>query len=57
LLKEAKRRHIPIRIGVNAGFIGKRHTRKRYGGHPTPAGMVESGLQHIAILFVEKTRI
>ena len=45
----AKKRHIPIRIGVNAGSLDKDILAK-YGGHPTPAGMVESALQHIAIL-------
>ncbi|MBC8015723.1 MAG: flavodoxin-dependent (E)-4-hydroxy-3-methylbut-2-enyl-diphosphate synthase [Sporomusaceae bacterium] len=49
IVKEAKRRHIPIRIGVNAGSLEKSILQK-YGGHPTPAGMVESALQHIAIL-------
>jgi len=44
----AKKRHIPIRIGVNAGSLEKGILEK-YGGHPTPAGMVESALQHIAI--------
>lgn len=49
IVKEAKKRHIPIRIGVNAGSLEKSILAK-YGGHPTPAGMVESALQHIAIL-------
>ena len=49
IVKEAKKRHIPIRIGVNAGSLEKSILEK-YGGHPTPAGMVESALQHIAIL-------
>ena len=45
----AKKRHIPIRIGVNAGSLEK-GIQEKYGGHPTQAGMVESALQHIAIL-------
>ncbi|SFL72781.1 flavodoxin-dependent (E)-4-hydroxy-3-methylbut-2-enyl-diphosphate synthase [Pelosinus propionicus] len=49
IVKEAKKRSIPIRIGVNAGSLEKSILEK-YGGHPTPAGMVESALQHIAIL-------
>lgn len=49
IVKEAKKRSIPIRIGVNAGSLEKSILDK-YGGHPTPAGMVESALQHIAIL-------
>jgi len=49
IVKEAKKRQIPIRIGVNAGSLEKGILEK-YGGHPTPAGMVESALQHIAIL-------
>ncbi len=49
IVKEAKRRGIPIRIGVNAGSLEKSILEK-YGGHPTPAGMVESAMQHIAIL-------
>jgi len=49
IVTEAKKRHIPIRIGVNAGSLDKVILEK-YGGHATPAGMVESALQHIAIL-------
>jgi (E)-4-hydroxy-3-methylbut-2-enyl-diphosphate synthase len=49
IVKEAKKRSIPIRIGVNAGSLEK-NILEKYGGHPTPAGMVESALQHIAIL-------
>ncbi len=49
IVKEAKKLHIPIRIGVNAGSLEK-NILEKYGGHPTPAGMVESALQHIAIL-------
>jgi len=49
IVAAAKKRHIPIRIGVNAGSLEK-GIQEKYGGHPTPAGMVESALQHIAIL-------
>lgn len=49
IVKEAKRRLIPIRIGVNAGSLEKGILEK-HGGHPTPAAMVESALGHITIL-------
>ncbi len=49
IVTEAKRRLIPIRIGVNAGSLEKGILEK-HGGHPTPAAMVESALGHIAIL-------
>ena len=49
VVKEAKKRRIPIRIGVNAGSLSKAILAK-YGGRPTPEGMVESALSHIAIL-------
>lgn len=49
IVTEAKKLHIPIRIGVNAGSLEKGILEK-HGGHPTPEAMVESALQHIAIL-------
>jgi len=49
IVTEAKKRQIPIRIGVNAGSLEKSILEK-HGGHPTPAAMVESALQHIGIL-------
>lgn len=49
IVTEAKKRQIPIRIGVNAGSLEKGILEK-HGGHPTPEAMVESALQHIAIL-------
>lgn len=49
VVKEAKKRQIPIRIGVNAGSLSKAILAK-YGGHPTAEGMVESALSHINIL-------
>lgn len=48
VVKEAKRRHIPIRIGVNAGSLDKVLLEKY--GRPTPEAMVESAMQHIEIL-------
>jgi (E)-4-hydroxy-3-methylbut-2-enyl-diphosphate synthase len=49
VVKEAKKKRIPIRIGVNAGSLEKSVLAK-YGGHPVPEAMVESALQHVAIL-------
>ncbi|MDH3976102.1 MAG: flavodoxin-dependent (E)-4-hydroxy-3-methylbut-2-enyl-diphosphate synthase [Deltaproteobacteria bacterium] len=40
--------NIPIRIGVNAGSLEKEILEKY--GYPTAAGMVESAMNHIAIL-------
>lgn len=48
VVDEAKRRGIPIRIGVNAGSIEK-HLIMKYG-HPTPEAMVESAMFHIKLL-------
>ncbi len=48
VVKAAKAAHIPIRIGVNAGSLDKRLLAK-YGA-ATPEAMVESALEHIAIL-------
>lgn len=44
----AKAKGVPIRIGVNAGSLEKDLLQK-YGG-PTPEGLVESALRHIALL-------
>lgn len=49
VVREAKKRRIPIRIGVNAGSLSPEVLAK-YGGHPTPEAMVESALSHVAIL-------
>lgn len=46
---EAKKRSVPIRIGVNAGSLEK-DLLEAHGGHPTATGMVESALRHIALL-------
>ena len=43
-----KARHIPIRIGVNAGSLEKRLIEKY--GHPCPEAMIESAQSHIAML-------
>lgn len=43
-----RERHIPIRIGVNAGSLEK-HILKKYGS-PTPEALCESALYHIALL-------
>lgn len=48
VVKVAKERKIPIRIGVNAGSLEK-HLLEKYG-KPTPEAMVESALGHINIL-------
>lgn len=49
VVKAAQKKRIPIRIGVNAGSLDKSLLAK-HGGHPTPEAMVESALQHVAIL-------
>ena len=43
----AKERNIPIRIGVNAGSLSS-HIINKFGN--TPLGMVESAMEHVAIL-------
>ncbi|WP_213422950.1 flavodoxin-dependent (E)-4-hydroxy-3-methylbut-2-enyl-diphosphate synthase [Bhargavaea massiliensis] len=48
VVKAAKSKGIPIRIGVNAGSL-ERHILQKYG-YPTADGMVESALHHIKIL-------
>ncbi|WP_425060895.1 4-hydroxy-3-methylbut-2-en-1-yl diphosphate synthase (flavodoxin) [Sporomusa carbonis] len=49
VVREAKKRQIPIRIGVNAGSLSKEMLAK-HGGRPTAEAMVESALSHISIL-------
>lgn len=44
----ARERHIPIRIGVNAGSLEKDLLRKHAGA--TAEAMVESALRHVALL-------
>lgn len=48
VVKAAKERNIPIRIGVNSGSV-ERELLEKYGG-PTPAAIVESAERHIKIL-------
>ncbi|MEB1807613.1 MAG: flavodoxin-dependent (E)-4-hydroxy-3-methylbut-2-enyl-diphosphate synthase [Bacillaceae bacterium] len=48
VVKAAKAKGIPIRIGVNAGSLEKKILDKY--GYPTADGMVESALHHIGIL-------
>ncbi|GMT42527.1 MAG: 4-hydroxy-3-methylbut-2-en-1-yl diphosphate synthase (flavodoxin) [bacterium] len=48
VVKAAADKGVPIRIGVNAGSISKEKLKK-YGG-PTVDAMVESALEHVAIL-------
>jgi len=45
----AKKKKIPIRIGINAGSLEKDILAK-YKGKVTAAGMVESAMRHIRIL-------
>lgn len=47
VVKEAKRRNVPIRIGVNAGSLEK---DLAVGGAVTPEAMVQSAVRHIAML-------
>ncbi len=49
VVKAAKEKKIPIRIGVNAGSLDGA-ILERHGGHVTPEALVESALQHVAIL-------
>jgi len=46
--RNAFERHIPIRIGVNAGSLEKDLLKKH--GHPTPPALAESALRHISLL-------
>jgi (E)-4-hydroxy-3-methylbut-2-enyl-diphosphate synthase len=48
VVKAAKERGIPIRIGVNSGSVEKK-LLKKYGG-PTPEAMVASALGHVRLL-------
>ncbi len=49
VVKAARKRRVPIRIGVNAGSLDK-DMLARHGGHATPAALVESALGHVRIL-------
>ena len=48
VVKAAKEKEIPIRIGVNAGSLDKRILSKY--GRVTPEAMVESAMEHVHIL-------
>ena len=48
VVEAAKKRNIPIRIGVNAGSLPKDLLEKY--GHPTPEALVEAARRHIRIL-------
>lgn len=48
VVEACKKRHIPIRIGVNAGSLEKDILAKY--GKPTPQAMIESAQRHIKIL-------
>ncbi len=48
VVRAARERRVPIRIGVNAGSL-ERDLLRRFGG-PTPGALVESALGHIRIL-------
>ena len=48
VVNAAREKSVPIRIGVNSGSV-KKETLDKYGG-PTPEAMVESALEHVAIL-------
>jgi (E)-4-hydroxy-3-methylbut-2-enyl-diphosphate synthase len=48
VIHAARDRNIPIRIGVNAGSLGKELERKY--GEPTPEALVESALRNVEIL-------
>ena len=48
VVKKAKERRVPIRIGVNGGSLEKDLLSKY--GHPTPEALVESAKRHVQIL-------
>lgn len=45
----AKEKHIPIRIGINAGSLPE-DILEAHGGHPTAEGMAEGAMRHVKIL-------
>ena len=49
VVRAAKDRNIPIRIGVNSGSLEK-DLLKKHGGAATAGAMVESALRHVRIL-------
>ncbi len=48
VVKAAKEKTVPIRIGVNAGSLEEDLLQKY--GHPTPEAMVESAMRHVRLL-------
>lgn len=48
VVKKAKERHVPIRIGVNGGSLEKDILAKY--GHPVPEALLESAARHVQIL-------
>lgn len=48
ITQAARKRNVPIRIGVNSGSLEKALLRK-YGG-PTPDALVESAMNHVGLL-------
>lgn len=48
VVKAAKAKGIPIRIGVNSGSLEK-HILEKYS-HPTAEGMIESAMYHVSLL-------
>ena len=48
VINSARDKGIPIRVGVNAGSLGKELQRKY--GEPTPEALVESAMHHVDIL-------
>jgi (E)-4-hydroxy-3-methylbut-2-enyl-diphosphate synthase len=48
VVEAARDKGLPIRIGVNAGSLGKKLLDKY--GHPSPEALVESASEHIGIL-------
>lgn len=49
IIEAARKKEIPIRIGINAGSLEK-DILKKYNGHPTAEGMVESASRCIETL-------
>lgn len=49
VVSAAKERGIPVRVGVNSGSLEK-EIRKKYNGHVTAKGLVESALKNVRIL-------
>ncbi len=48
VVKEAKKRGVPLRVGVNAGSLEKEILEKH--GSPTPEALVESALRQVELL-------